>query len=57
MVKPAAVKIARIICSDAATHGVQPSSTAEPNAHYQIGPQATVARVKLCGLDKSLTAY
>jgi len=57
LVKPAAVKIARIICSDAVTQGVQPSSTAEPNAHYQIGPQATVARVKLCGLDKSLTAY
>jgi len=58
LVRPAAVKIARIMCSDAVAHGgVQPSSTTGPNAHNQIGPWTTVACVKLCGLDKSLTAY
>jgi len=49
LVKPAAVKIARIMCSDAVAQGVQPSSTAGPHAHNQIGPWATVARAKLCG--------
>ena len=36
--------------------GVQPSSTAGPNTHKQIGPWATAVCVKLCGLDKSLAA-
>jgi len=31
---------------------VQPCSTAGPNADSQVGPQATAACVKLCGLDK-----
>jgi len=33
LVKPAAVKIARIMCSDAQFRGVEPSITAGPNAH------------------------
>jgi len=33
LVKPAAVKIARIMCSDAQFRGVEPSITAGRNAH------------------------
>ena len=58
MVKPAAVKIASL-CSAVMPQlrCVQPSSTAGPNAHKQIGPRATAVCVKLCGLDKSLAAH
>jgi len=34
--------------------GVRPCSATGPNAHNQIGPRATAACVKLCGLDNSL---
>jgi len=58
LVKPAPVKIARIMCSDAAQlKGVQPNSTASLNAHNQIIPRATAVCVKLCGLGKSLSAH
>ena len=34
--------------------GVQPSITAGPNAHNQIGPRITAVCVKLRRLEKSL---
>ena len=37
--------------------GVQPRNTAGPIAHNQIGPRATPACVKLCGLDNSMGTY
>jgi len=36
---------------------VQPSITAGPNAHNQIGPRTTAVCVKLCRLEKSLAAH
>jgi len=56
VVKPAAVKLSRKCAVMPQLRGVQPSSTAGPNTHKQIGPWATAICVKLCGLDKSLAA-
>ena len=39
------------------SRGVQPQSTARPNAQNQIGPQPTAACVKLCMLDNVLTTH
>jgi len=36
------------------SRGVQPCSTAGPNAHNQIGPRATATCVTFSGLDNSL---
>jgi len=37
--------------------GVEPCSGAGPNAHNQIGPQATTAWFKLCRLNNALAAH
>jgi len=37
--------------------GVQPCSTAGPNAHNEIGSRATTACVKLCMLDNLLATH
>ena len=41
----------------ALVRGVQPYSTAGSNAFNQIGPRATAACAKLCGIDNSLAIH
>ena len=57
LVKPAAVKIARIMCGDAVAQKCANEQHCRANAYNQIGPRATAVSVKLCRLDKSLTAH
>ena len=53
MVKPAAVKIARILCSEAVSQGCATKQHCRAKCTYnQIGPRAAAACVKLCGLNK-----
>jgi len=55
LVKPAAVKIAMVMCSDAVAQGGDATKQhcQAKWTYNQNGQRATIACVKLCGLDKS----
>ena len=57
LVITSSLKIARIMCSDAAAQGCATEQHCQAICTKPFSPQATTVCVKLCGLDKSLAAH